>query len=74
MSITYDREADAAYIYLVPKELARRVANTYACDPQEVKGQIQLDFDESGQLIGIEVLDASRLLPEEVLVGAASTR
>ena len=54
MRITYDRTADAAYIYVVPKELGRRVENTYACDPQEVNGQIQLDFDQSGQLVGIE--------------------
>jgi uncharacterized protein YuzE len=39
------------------------------CDPLEVNGQINLDFDDSGRLIGVEVLDARRLLPGELLFG-----
>jgi uncharacterized protein YuzE len=69
MRVTYDRESDAAYIYLTPVGVEHSAAFTYACDPGEVNGQIQLDFNKDGQLIGIEVLDASRLLPEEFLVG-----
>jgi uncharacterized protein YuzE len=63
MQITYDKEADAVYIYLVeigPGE----VKKTYCCDRQQVGGLINLDFDRSNRLIGIEVLNASSKLPE----------
>ena len=43
------------------------VKHTYPCDPQEVKGMINLDFDEEGRLLGIEVLDASKKLPPDLL-------
>ena len=66
MRITYDQEADAAYIYLVPIE-AGGVAQTYSCDPSQVNGMINLDFDREGRLLGIEVLDASQKLPQALL-------
>jgi uncharacterized protein YuzE len=69
MRITYDRETDAAYIYLVPIADGG-VARTYPCDPSEVDGMINLDFDREGRLIGIEVLDASRKLPQAVLASS----
>lgn len=67
MKIEYDRSVDAAYISLGPEIGVAGVFQTYACDPVEVGGQINLDFDEGGRLIGIEVLDASKILPEELL-------
>jgi uncharacterized protein YuzE len=69
MKITYDREANAAYIYLVPIANGG-VAQTYPCDPVEVNGMINLDFDREGRLLGIEVLDASHKLPKAVLDAA----
>jgi len=68
MKITYDRSADAAYIYLAVFQ--GQVGKMYACDPIEVGGQINLDFDLSGRLLGIEVLDASHKLPRELLEAA----
>jgi uncharacterized protein YuzE len=35
---------------------------TYPCDPMVVNGEINLDFDRDGRLVGVEVLGASRLL------------
>ncbi len=70
MKITYDPSADAAYIYLTPAVDQGQVDRTYACDPVEVGGQINLDFDALGRLLGIEVLDASRKLPELLLKAA----
>ena len=67
MKITYDASVGAAYIYLTDDIEPGGVARTYCCDPQEVKGLVNLDFDSGGRLIGIEVLDASELLPEIVL-------
>lgn len=42
----------------------------YACDPVGVGGMINLDFDEQGRLIGIEVLAASSKLPAYLLQSA----
>lgn len=70
MKITYDPSVDAAYIYLMPAIEQGQVSRTYACDPLEVGGQINLDFDALGRLLGIEVLDASRKLPEMLLKSA----
>lgn len=67
MRLTYDPEADAAYIYLADEIAAGGVARTYPCDPTEVGGMVNLDFDAEGRLIGIEVMDASRMLPSEAL-------
>lgn len=61
MKITYDKTADAIYIYLSDEE--RNSSYTYLCDPKEVRGMINLDFNKEGRLIGIEVLDAKNKLP-----------
>jgi uncharacterized protein YuzE len=66
MKITYDKSVDAAYIYLTGVT-DTKVAKTYSCNPLEVEGMINLDFDKNGTLIGIEVMDASQKLAEEVL-------
>jgi len=69
MRITYDKSVDAAYIELTNGRDNVRSDHMYACDPLEVGGMINLDFDDSGRLIGVEVLDASRKLPLELLEG-----
>jgi uncharacterized protein YuzE len=67
MKVTYDGIVDAAYIYLTYPIGAGQVKKTYACNPIKVGGQIHLDFDIDGNLVGVEVLDACRLLPKELL-------
>ena len=67
MRITYDSSVDAAYIYLVPEIEAGAVKQTYPCDREEVDAEINLDFDSTGHLIGIEVLGASKKLPAAAL-------
>ncbi len=66
MKITYDKAADAAYIYLkdIPKG---GVKKTYSCDPNQLGGMINLDFDENNILVGIEILDASKKIPNELI-------
>jgi len=68
MKVTYDKSVDAAYIYFTDNYEPGEVKKTYPCDPTEVKGMINLDFDKDGRLIGIEVMDASKKLPPELLV------
>ncbi len=67
MRVTLDKSIDAAYIYLKDQIDPGTVKVTYPCDPLEVKGEINLDFDVDGVLIGVEVQNASKKLPFEVL-------
>lgn len=65
MIVTYDKKADAAYIYFTDR--SEKSAKTYPCDPLEVKGMINLDFNSADELIGVEVLGASKRLPKILL-------
>lgn len=75
MRITYDPEADAAYIYVVPHIGAGQAA-------QQVSGitapngtsELNIDFDVDGMLLGLEVLDASQCLSAAVLASAPPPR
>ena len=58
MNVKYDKEADAAYITFVDNV---RSAQTYGDWPFHV------DVDEAGAVIGIEVMDASRVMNETYL-------
>ncbi|PZG37071.1 hypothetical protein C1I98_26055 [Spongiactinospora gelatinilytica] len=70
LRVTYDAKANAAYIYLNQDDTEARVAWMYPGDPVAVDGMINLDFDESGRLIGVEVLDARSKLPAHLLDSA----
>ena len=50
MKIEYDREVDALYVRLQEKFVAKTV---------EVDEGINIDFDDGGRLIGLEILDAT---------------
>ncbi len=57
IKITLDKQADAAYIYL--KEIAAgEVAKTISLNES-----LNVDLDLKGQILGIEILDASINLP-----------
>ena len=67
MKVTLDRSADAAYIYLAEIGPGEAV-QTHAIFPSEVGGHmINLDFDRNWRLLGVEILDASKALPSQVL-------
>ena len=57
MKAEYDKEVDAAYIYLVDKIEKGEVKKTIKLDDA-----ISLDFDKNDKLIGIEILKASHTL------------
>jgi uncharacterized protein YuzE len=69
MRVTLDEEADAAYIYFVDESL-----KPLTTVPVEgiLPWMINLDFDADGRMVGIEVLDARRLLPGEFLARFAN--
>jgi uncharacterized protein YuzE len=56
MKISYDKEADALYIRLLEGE--------YECRVVRLNDDISLDFAAGEKLVGIEVLEASRLFKE----------
>jgi uncharacterized protein YuzE len=69
MRVTYDPEADAAYIYFREIEPGGAVY-TYEAEPEIETDMIHLDFDRDARLISIEVLSASRHLPPELIARA----
>lgn len=73
MRITYDTEADAAYVYLKDSISQGEATNTIVCDVDIESASIHLDFDATGHLLGFEVLGASRVLPDEVISDARSS-
>ena len=67
MKIKYDEAVDAAYLRLNKEDDRTPFGFTYCCDTDVVGAMINLDFDCEGRLIGVEVLDASKKLPEYLL-------
>ena len=55
MKVTYDSEADAMYIYLNEREVARTV---------RVSDRVLVDLDDEGNLRGVEVLFVSKALAD----------
>ena len=69
--LTYDADADAAYVYL----RMRLFGGVAATLPVEAGGNylgINLDFDTEQRLVGVEVLDAERRLPAQLLEQAVN--
>ena len=62
-----DPEVDAAYVTVGAAIADGEVARTVAVNlPDDISGELFLDFDRDGHLLGVEILGASRLLhPEE---------
>ena len=58
MKVTYDPVADAMYIYFTEKKKSTRT--------EEVSNDFLVDF-AGKEMIGIEILDASRKLPKKNL-------
>jgi uncharacterized protein YuzE len=62
MKFTYDKEADAAYIYL------RKICKSSRT--QRIADNIILDFDANGKLLGIEILNISSCMAPRELKSA----
>ena len=62
MKVTYDKEADAAYIYLKEKIEKGEVKSTIS-----MNDNIILDFDTNKKLIGIEILSVSTVVPKKAV-------
>ena len=66
MRITYDRQADAAYLHLTDRPRPGRQVTTRAQPPPGLGAFIALNWHD-GRLTGIEILDASTILPPDLL-------
>ncbi|CAM2864826.1 MULTISPECIES: DUF2283 domain-containing protein [Dermacoccus] len=69
--LTFDAEADAAYVALGPDPGVGGVARSVPVDTGDEPGiDVVLDVDANGRLVGVEVLGARRMLAPEVLAAA----
>jgi uncharacterized protein YuzE len=72
MFVTFDGQADAAYIALGDGPVPPGSVETTVHSIQAPTGsEINLDFGADGRLIGIEVLNATEVLPKAMLAEAA---
>lgn len=62
MRVVYDKQADAAYIYLKDKIAKGEVKKTVS-----MNDSINLDFDAHQKLIGIEILYASKVVAKQAV-------
>lgn len=58
MKITYDKEADAMYIYLSQGKVFKT---------KKIKDGLIADFDKKGNIRGIEILFASKHIPKKLI-------
>jgi len=65
MKFEYDKDTDAAYIYF-----EHLIKNGQSKNTVELKKNIILDFDNKGKLLGVEILDAKRMLNKKALLEA----
>lgn len=56
MKISYDKMADALYIYLRKGKVAKT---------KKVTTRFLIDVDKKGNILGIEMLDVSRQIPKK---------
>ena len=68
MKLEYDKEVDAAYIYL-----GSSIKDGEAKKTIELNENIILDFDDKGKLLGVEILDASKILNKKVILEAQTS-
>lgn len=61
-NVEYDPTVNAAYI---------RFATATVVESEEVAPQVVFDFDKDGHIVGIELLDARKMLTPELLADAA---
>jgi uncharacterized protein YuzE len=69
MLVTYDSEANAAY-FDIAEDVAEGTAVENVVIERPGRGDIVLDFDADGHLLGVEVIGATELLRTTVLTAA----
>jgi uncharacterized protein YuzE len=67
LRMTYDPEADAAFIYVTDPIQPGSVASGSTLDRDLHDSAVNAVFDAAGHLLGIEMLGASRLLRRDAV-------
>jgi len=68
MKFEYDKETDSGYIYL------KYPVNEGECKKTiELNENIKADLDKDGKLIGVEILNANKVLNKEIIEEALVT-
>lgn len=67
LKMTYDSSANAAYIYFAEETTATGAGRTVQVEWTGIRGMVNLDLDSSGHIMGIEVINASKILPAALL-------
>lgn len=68
MRLTYDAEANAAYLYVVEAIAPGQAsAQQHSVLTPDGRGELVFDDDQDGHLLGMEVLQAEAVLSAEVL-------
>jgi uncharacterized protein YuzE len=71
MKITYDKQADAAYVMIADRiHDGEATTQLHSIQTPGEKGEVTLDFDRNGKLLGMEILGAEQVLQPEVLAHA----
>jgi uncharacterized protein YuzE len=71
MRITLDRGADAAYIYLTANERPPGRRTIQCPNPSGADTELSVLMDwKDGKIVGVEILNASKLLHEDLLAEA----
>ncbi|KFI51379.1 DUF2283 domain-containing protein [Bifidobacterium callitrichos] len=72
MNITYDPDADAAYISIADNIVEEHVHHTVEVpfSPNDENSYVNVDFSQNGNVLGIEILDASSHLDPHVIASA----
>ena len=65
MKFEYDQDVDSGYIYLEYPLESGKIKKTI-----ELNENIVLDLDEQGKILGIEILDASKILNKSTITKA----
>ena len=67
MNGTYDKSADAVYLYLVDDIEAGESKRQIAVEGEGLRPMVILDLDEDGRFLGIEIIGAENSLRQETL-------
>jgi uncharacterized protein YuzE len=67
MRITYDPSADMGYVRLVEPTTPGSVHRSVVIEHDALQGDVVIDLDGEGRIIGFEIFQGRKQLPREVL-------
>ena len=70
MKLTYDGQADMAYLYIAEDVADGDAAVTVVVDDEDLRGDLAVDLDADGRVLGIEIFNPRAQLRPDVLASA----